>query len=159
MIAPAFTPAGFTTPVDGDEFEFLELKNTGAAPVNLYNVRLTGGIDFTFPPGVTVPAGGFVVLARNAARFALKYPGVTVAGQYGPGSSLSNGGELLTLVDAAGDTIMSFAYDDDPPWPTLADGGGRSLVPTQPSSNPAPNLASSWRASTNADGSPGSDDP
>lgn len=156
---PAFTPPGFTAPIDGDEFEFLELKNTGSAPVNLYNLRLTAGIDFTFPPGATIPAGGFVVLAKNPARFALKYPGVTVAGQYGPGSSLSNGGETLTLVDAFGDTIMSFTYDDDSPWPASADGGGRSLVPNQPNSNPSPNLAGSWRASTNAGGSPGADDP
>lgn len=156
---PAFTPPGFTAPVDGDEFEFIELKNIGSAPVNLYNVRLAAGIDFTFPPGATVPAGGFVVLAKNPARFSLKYPGVAVAGQYGPGSSLSNGGETLTLVDAFGDTIMSFTYDDNQPWPTSADGGGRSLVPSLPSSNPAPNLASSWRASTNDGGSPGTDDP
>jgi len=156
---PAFTPPGFPAPVDGDEFEFIEIKNTGAALVNLYNVRFSGGIDFTFPPGATVPAGGFVVLAKNPARFALKYPGVTVAGQYGPGSSLSNSGEALTLVDAFGDTIMSFSYDDDSPWPTAADGGGRSLVPIQPNSNPSPNLSSSWRASTNAGGSPGADEP
>ncbi len=156
---PAFTPPGFTTPVDGDEFEFIELKNIGSAPVNLYNLRLTAGIDFTFPPGATIPAGGFVVVAKNPARFALKYPSVTVAGQYGPSSSLSNGGETVTLMDPFGDTIMSFTFDDDPPWPTAADGGGRSLVPSQPNSNPAPNVASSWRASTNVGGSPGADDP
>ncbi len=156
---PAFTPSGSTVPIDGDEFEFIELKNTGTAAVNLYNVRLAGGIDFTFPPGATIPAGGFVVLAKNAARFALKYPSVTVAGQYGPGTSLSNGGENLTLIDPVGDTIMSFTYDDDLPWPTSADGGGRSLVPVQPNSNPAPNLSTSWRASTSVGGSPGMDDP
>jgi len=156
---PAFTPPGSPAPVDGDEFEFLEIKNTGSSSVSLYNVRLAGGIDFTFPPGATIPAGGFVVLAKNSAQLALKYPGVAVAGQYGPGSSLSNGGEALTLMDAAGDTIMNFTYGDSDPWPTAADGGGRSLVPSQPNSNPSPNLASSWRASTNVGGSPGSDDP
>jgi hypothetical protein len=156
---PAFTPPGFTASVDGDEFEFVEIKNTGSAAVNLYNVRLAAGIDFTFPPGATIPAGGFVVLAKNPARFALKYPGVTVAGQYGPGSSLSNGGETITLVDSVGDPIMSFTYDDDPPWPASADGAGHSLVPSQPNTNPSPNLASSWRASTSPGGSPGADDP
>ena len=99
------------------------------------------------------------MLAKNSARLALKYPGVMVAGQYGPSSSLSNGGETLALVDPFGDTIMSFTYDDDPPWPTSADGGGRSLVPIQPNSNPSPNLSTSWRASTNVGGSPGTDDP
>jgi len=156
---PPFTPSGSTEPVDGDEFEFLEIKNTGTAPVNLYNVRFAAGIDFTFPPGATIPAGGFLVLAKNPARFSQKYPPVTVAGQYGPGSSLSNGGEALTLVDAVGDTIMSFTYNDASPWPASADGGGHSLVPVQTNSNPSPNLATSWRASTNAGGSPGTDDP
>ncbi len=156
---PAFTPPGLTTPVDGDEFEFIEFKNTGTAPVNLYNMRLTTGIDFTFQAGATIPAGGFVVLAKNPAQFALKYPGVPVAGQYGPSSSLANSGETLTLVDPFGDTIMSFTYDDAAPWPTAADGGGNSLVPIQPNSNPSPNLSTSWRASKNPGGSPGMDDP
>ncbi len=156
---PKFTPPGFPAPVDGDEFEFIEIKNTGSATVNLYNVRLTAGVDFTFPAGTTIPAGGFVVLAKNAANFALKYPGIPVAGQYGPSSSLSDSGETLTLVDAAGDPIMSFSYGDTAPWPASADGNGYSLVPIMPNSNPSPNLASSWRASKNAGGSPGADDP
>ena len=34
--------------VDGDELEFLELKNTGAAPLELTGVRFTDGIHFAY---------------------------------------------------------------------------------------------------------------
>ena len=41
--------------------------------------------------------------------------------------SLSNGGETITLLDATGQTVQQFAYDDTAPWPTSTDGGGTSL--------------------------------
>jgi hypothetical protein len=145
--------------VDGDEYEFIELKNVGAQTLNLNGITFTSGIAFTFPAGATLAPGGFAVIARNAAQFAARYPGVPVAGSYGPGGSLDNAGEPLTLKDLAGNTIVTLTYDDGIPWPEAADGGGPSIVPVNPNSNPSPGVATSWRASTNLHGSPGADDP
>src|SRR6185503_15861703 len=45
-------------PISGnDEDEFVELYNRGTATVNVGNWRFVDGIDFTIPPGVTIPAG------------------------------------------------------------------------------------------------------
>ena len=62
-----FNPPGAGA-VSGDEFEFLELKNTGREPARSERAYLLSGITFTFPGGTSLGAGQFFVLARNAAQ-------------------------------------------------------------------------------------------
>ena len=154
---PDFTPSGgVLTP--GSEFEFIEIKNVSAQTVPLFGMRFREGVDYTFPAGTLLSANSHAVIAKNAEQFALKYPGVPVLGQYGPSTALSNSGDTLTIEDAAKNVVFSVTYDDTLPWPTAADGTGRSLVPVLPNSNTAPNLPGSWRASTAINGSPLADD-
>jgi hypothetical protein len=40
-----------------DDFEYIEIKNTGATTLNLSGARLAGGIDFTFAPSTLIPTG------------------------------------------------------------------------------------------------------
>ncbi len=118
--------AGFT---DADDFEFLELHNHSSTAVDLSGVRFTNGITFHFSDAAVrqLAAGQRVVLVRNAAAFEFRYgTGLPVAGQYS--ARLSNSGERITLVDAAGAVIHDFAYDDEGDWPELADGLGSSLT-------------------------------
>src|SRR6266511_30981 len=48
--------------------EFVELHNRGAAPVELSGWTLGGGVSFTFPQGVSLPAKGYLVICRNEAQ-------------------------------------------------------------------------------------------
>ena len=148
-------PPGVQT--NDDDYEFIEIKNIGSSTLQLGGMSFSAGITYTFPAGATLASGGFAVLAKNTAQFATRYPGVTVLGQYT--DKLDNGGEIVTLRDAANATIFSVTYDDIAPWPTDPDGGGKSLVPFSPNINPNPNDAANWRVSTNLHGSPGQDDP
>jgi len=143
--------------VDGDEYEFLELKNTGTNTLNLSGLRFVTGITFTFTNGTTLGPGEFFVIARNPARFAEKYPGVSIRGAYF--GRLDNAGEDLRLVQFFGSTLLSVTYDDRTPWPVTPDGHGFSLVPVNPNVNPAPDDARNWRSSSAVGGSPGADDP
>ena len=145
--------------VDGDQYEFIELKNVGAQSVNLFGMKFTSGITFDFPAGATIAPGGFKVIARNATQFAAKYPAVPLLGAWGAGSSLANSGDTLTLSDAASRTVFSVAWTDAAPWPIAPDGSGPSLVPVNASAIPSPNNSNNWRASTSPGGSPGADDP
>lgn len=154
---PDFNDAG--TIVNGNEFEYLEIKNVGTDTYSLFGLKFTNGIEYAFPPGSTIAAGGFVVLAKNPAYFAKKYPNVSVLGGFGPSSSLNNAGETITLSDGNGNELFSVTYNDSAPWPVDADGNGYSLVPMLPNSNPAPSQASNWRLSGSVNGSPGADDP
>jgi hypothetical protein len=142
---------------NSDEFEFIEFKNTGANTLNLSGLRFTAGVTFTFTNGATLAPGAFLVLARDAAAFGAKYPGVTLGGIYT--GRLDNGGETLTLAHLIGSRVLSVTYDDLAPWPVTPDDFGFSLVPVDPNSNRDPDNPANWRASTFLGGSPGTDDP
>ena len=139
--------AGFT---DKDDFEFIELMNTGTGPLNVRDIRFSQGLDFTFTDAVLAP-GERAVLTRNRAAFQFRF-GTTarVLGEYV--GSLDDSGERLALLSALGATITDFAYDTKNPWPTGLPGG--SLVLRTPALNPA--IPASWRNSVAPGGNPGS---
>ncbi len=144
--------------VDGDEFEFLELKNTGAAPLNLSGLTFSDGINFSFTNGTQLAPGAFFVLARNRTQFEAKYPGVMVNGVYI--GKLDDGGERLALsYPGGGAIVLSVTYDDAAPWPVTPDSHGYSLVPANAVSSLDLDRADGWRASADVGGSPGADDP
>lgn len=151
-----YHPPG-TTNSSGDAFEFIELKNVTGTSLELSGVHFTNGIQFTFPVGTLIDPGQFAVLVRDPVAFAARYPGVPVTGVFS--NNLSNGGETVSLAHAVGTPIVSVKYDTRPPWPSLADGAGFSIVPVNPNVNPDPDNAINWRSSTVIGGSPGEDDP
>lgn len=148
-----YHPAGDAAAIR-DEYEFIELKNTGTTPLDLSGFNFEG-IDFTFPAQTTVAPGAFLVLARNPTAFARRYPGVSYHGIFW--GKLSDGGEKVRLRNSDGNTIISVEYDDDPPWPLSPDGFGYSLVLGDTTGEP--DNPESWRASAALHGSPGGDDP
>jgi hypothetical protein len=143
--------------VTGDNYEFLELKNTGTNTLDLGGASFTDGINFTFTNGTRLAPGQFFVLGRNRGELQNKYPGLAVHGVYT--GRLDNSGEQLTLSHALGSTILSFSYGTGGRWPRTPDGHGYSLVPRSPNANPDPGSPANWRASTQRGGSPGADDP
>jgi hypothetical protein len=151
-----YHPIGSTN-VDGDEYEFIELKNVGATTLELSGLQFTNGISYVFPVGTFLGSGRFLVLVGNPTAFTNRYPGIQFGGVYT--NRLSNSGERLALVHANGAPLFSVQYDTRPPWPASADGAGFSLVPTNPNLNPAPDNPVNWRASASIGGSPGADDP
>lgn len=111
--------------VSKEEFEFIELANFGGVPLELGGVAFTDGIDFVFPP-LTLAPGGRVVVAKNPAAFARRYPGsgAPVVGPYE--GQLDNAGERIEVSDPSGEVVLAFDYRDD--WYPVTDGSGRSLV-------------------------------
>ncbi len=136
--------------VDGDEFEFVELKNIGDRVLDLSGLRFTAGINFTFTNGTFLAPGAFFVIGRDAAALQSKYPALTVNGVYT--GRLANDGETLTLSHPYGDEILSVSFSDRAPWPVAADGYDFSLVLD-------PSAPTGYRASAAAGGSPGAVDP
>jgi len=141
--------------IDGDEFEFLELKNTGPNILGLGGMSFTG-LTFTFPAGTTLAPGQFFVLAANGQTFNFKYPAVTANGFYT--GRLANSGETIGLFHPLGAPVLSFTFGDFTPWPVTPDGFDFSLVPVDPNANPDYDDPKNWRASSAPGGSPGADD-
>jgi len=135
-----------------DTFEFLELQNIGATPINLGNFSFVG-ITFNFSPGTILNGGERLVLASNnhTNQWKTQYPGVNVAGWFA--GKLSNTGEEVALLDAAGNTITAVNYSNAGGWPTGADATGHSLEVIDP--NGDPNDPANWRVSNGLNGTPG----
>ncbi len=158
--SPSEISQGFTSP---DDFEYLELTNISPNIVDLTNVRFDSGITYSFAANTRIPVGGRLVLPRRTAAFLLRHPGIATAPEYylvadPDGNKLSDGGEILGLISAAGPDVKRFAYDDTPPWPTAPDGTGNTLTLISPMANPEHQNPLSWRASAAVGGAPGAAD-
>lgn len=124
-----YNPPGQAEPlVDGDEFEFLELKNTGTQPLDVSGLSFSG-LTFTFPPDTVITPGSFYVLVRNPLQFAERFPGCAPHGDYS--DKLANGGETISLLQG-GAVVWSVTFDDESPWRAEADNGGFSLQRPDP---------------------------
>lgn len=122
--------------------EFIELHNTAATPVDLSGWRFSDGVEYTFAPGQTIPANGYVVIAQNPAALQAAF-GVTAIGQFTGG--LNNDGERVALSNAQGVLIDEVEYSATFPWPIASDGGGGSMELINPLLDN--NLGSNWRPS------------
>lgn len=141
--------------VTSEEFEYIGLLNLHSEPLTMTGAWFSEGIAFTFPE--TVIAGNQrIVVAKNPAAFAVRYPAVTVP-VLGPYSGfLDNAGERLELKDPCGETVFSFEYKDG--WYPRTDGTGRSLVVRDVTPDQASlGKAVLWGISAGALGSPGAD--
>src|SRR5262249_16454585 len=88
--------------------------------------RFSRGVNFTFP-NVTIPGGGYLVVAADVAAFQTKYPGVTnVIG--GWSGSLANNAETIELTTALGETVNSVHYASEGDWAPRERGNGPSPV-------------------------------
>ena len=144
---------------DPDQSEFIELKNTSGAPLDLTRFRIEGDISFTFNA-----TNGTRILAPNA-RVVLASDNSTFRSRYGPmaehlgkySGQLSDGGGRLKLVDPQGNPVFDFELTDQ--WVPPADGDGYSMVLRSEALQAFQiDTPSAWVASAQADGSPGQPD-
>ena len=152
--------------------EYLELKNTGAAPVDVSGWQFTSGVSFTLPALPGIAASGYLVVTANPAVFHAKYPAVAnYVSSAGWTGQLSNSGNNIILKNAAGVKMDEVDYADDgdwgrrerdnPPsfghrgwgWNSDADGFGKSLELINASFDN--DEGQNWAASATAQGTPG----
>ena len=135
---------------DGKNLEFVELLNSNPFFEDISGYRLSGDIDYSFPPGTVLPGGGFVIVAKAPADFQSVHGLPRVLGSYD--KNLKPRG-VLRLRNRADAVLLEIAYSNEPPWPMAADGTGHSLVLARPSFGEASPEA--WDASLLKGGSPG----
>jgi hypothetical protein len=141
---------------ENDTLEYVELHNILGSPVQLFDPanpqntwRMRKGVDFNFPEGTVIPAGGFLVLVSfnpltdpvSLAAFHSAYgTNATLMGPYS--GRLDNGGEAIQVqkpdmpVTEAGPdfglvpyvVVDRIRYADLPPWPVSPDGFGDTLA-------------------------------
>ena len=157
MYHPPTPPTGSL--YEAEDFEYIELRNTGPTNLNLTGVRFVNGVEFNFTGSAvtTLAPGAHVLVVKNLAAFTSRYGGgLNVAGQYV--GTLDNGGERLQLHDAVGESIHDFDYEND--WYPITDGPGASLVIVNESADERLwGSKTNWRPSASDFGSPAQSDP
>ncbi len=149
-------------PITGlDNDQYVELYNRTAAPVDLSGWRLLGGVDFEIPARIILPARGYLVVAREAARLRGQYSQLNTTNCLGNfRGRLSSSGEALALsmpqIDSTTNGNQGIAstlhvvvdelrYEAGGRWPRWTDGGGSSLELIDPDADNR--LAPNWAAS------------
>src|SRR5436190_22185025 len=82
---------------ENTSLEFIELFNTDTAPVDVSGWAFTKGIAYTFPPGSSIAARSYAVVAANPTALRAAYPLAAVFGPWDAQTSLSNKDEKITL--------------------------------------------------------------
>jgi hypothetical protein len=151
-----YNPAPHTSNTyTNEDYEFIELRNSGTTTLNLAGFTFTNGIDFRFTSGSLAP-GEHLVVVKNRTVFESRYgTNIRIAGQYT--GSLDNNGERVVLLGPAYETVADFSYDED--WHRITDGHGFSLVTRESAAAGSENLPEGWRSSSRLHGSPGAADP
>ena len=131
-------------PISGDpDDQYIELFNQSAKPVDLEGWRFVDGIDFKIPSGTTIPAGSYLVVARNRSQLLANYPNLNLNNTVGGfNKQIPSGGRLalaaaetLTVTNAVGglDTVplhpvvSEVTFMGGGRWGKYANGGGSSL--------------------------------
>jgi hypothetical protein len=123
--------------------EYIELYNPLTTAVDLSNWRLAKAVEYIFPAGASIPAGGYLVIAEDPPTMTNLY-GVTAVGPWT--NNLSSEGDDVQLRNAAGDTVDRVQFGVTAPWPATPNGGGPSLELVNP--NLDSDLGGNWRSST-----------
>ena len=154
MYHPAPPPSGSTN--SSEDFEYVEVKNIGAVPLDVNGYSLGGGVQFTFP-NASLAAGQSAVVVANIAAFQSRYgTNILILGAYT--GSLNDAGDHVVLSGSLLESILDFSYADN--WYPATDGGGFSLVVVnENAAASAWDTAANWRASAALGGSPGATDP
>ncbi|MEM7234995.1 MAG: CotH kinase family protein, partial [Planctomycetota bacterium] len=122
--------------------EFVELHNTGDEEVDLSGWYFSNGIDFVFPQGTTIDAGGYLVIVQDTTAFGQRFGnGLPIVGPFE--GRLSNQGELLLLRSADGAKVDRVEYGVGFPWPIAGGDIGQSIELLNPSLDN--DLGGSWR--------------
>ena len=145
---------------DGSALEWVEVtiqSGPDIASMLASGMRLDGALSFTFP-NESLKKGEYIVVTNDKALFMQTYPDFQ-GKLYGPWDNdpktgavakLSNEGDVID-VKLTGEGDVSCSYSMEPPWPSLANGKGRTLV--YKGGNAA--QATSWGASKIMNGNPG----
>ena len=152
--APTESELAIDPTLTAEDFEFVELTNTGSTPLDISGASFVEGISLSFPPQTILAAGQHILVVANLTAFNLRYQGTdNVAGEYT--GKLSNDGEQLQILDAEGENILEFSYNDA--WYDATDDAGHSLVARNPATTPITDFdrPANWGVSLEQGGDPG----
>ncbi len=135
---------------DGRNLEFIEIHNPQPWFEDLGGWRVSGEVEYRFPPNTTIGPRSYIVLAAVPADLEAVHGLSDVVAYEG---RLPNDGGAVRLRNEQDAVMWETSYSDEAPWPAAPDGAGHSLVLARASLGERDPGA--WTASAELDGSPG----
>ena len=140
---------------DARNMEYIEIFNTFDWSEDISGWKITGDINYTFPPNTILAKRAFLVVAPAPDDIKAVLGISNVVGGFT--NNLSNSSGKVRILKPNGDLIFDADYSSQPPFPPSADGAGHSLVLARPSYGEGNPIA--WDASEKVGGSPGVAEP
>jgi hypothetical protein len=141
------------------ETEYIEFINTGPVTLDLTGIAMINGVEFNFSRSniSSLAPGGRTLIVKNTDAITAAYgPNLPIAGTYL--GSLNNDGERIQLVDATGENILDFTFNNT--WQLATDGHGFALTHIDPTaSHRVWDDPAYWQPSKKIEGTPGQEDP
>ena len=137
---------------DGKHLEYVELFNTNPWQEDIGGYQLAGDITYTFPIGITIAGGGFVVVGKAPADLQSVYGLKDVLGPF-ENAPLVTGILQLLNNGTTPAVYLEVPYLSLGPWTVAAHGTGYSLVLKRPSYGEG--FVEAWGVSELLGGSPG----
>ena len=137
-------------PKGTNTLEFVEFYNSNPFFEDIGGWRLSGDIDYAFPPNTVMTGGAFLVVAKNPAAVKAAYGIVNVMGPY---TNNLNSAGVVQLRNQVGAIYLEVPYSGQNPWPIGAEGTGHSIVLARPSYGEG--FPQAWAISDVVGGSPG----
>ncbi len=142
-----FNEINYKSSTNFDTEDWVELFNADTITAIISGWQFkdeNNGHVFDMPFGTKIEPNEYLVLCRNVSMFKGKHPQVeNCLGNFDFG--LSNQGELIRLINSAGQLIDYVNYGVSAPWPAEPNGSGCTLELINPSLDNK--LASSWCSS------------
>ena len=146
---------------DERHLEFIKIQNVSDEMVSLADWVIAGSIFYVFPEGTHISPGQHLTIAASPERLEriFEFNGSLLSQAYT--GDLPNGGGEIVLIRKDGRIVDQVSYNDDVPWPSLADGYagnpamGHSLqrrCDVSPGMSPANWMAQSMPAPNEANG-------
>ena len=107
---------------DPSLLEFIKLQNITDHTIDCSGWILAGSLFHILPEGTVLAAGAHVTLATSPAHLQSVRPFNGTLSTQPLADALPNGGGELALLDQDGQWVDQMRWDDDSPWPSLADG-------------------------------------
>ncbi len=140
------------------DFEYVEVMNISSnSSLSLSNVQFTAGLFCTFPTNFALAATGRAVVVSSTNAFRLRYGTNAIIACVYTGF-LNNAGDRIQLMDAAGENVQDFNYNNA--WYPVTDGLGFSLViRNENAAWDSWDQKAGWRPSGTPGGNAGAPDP
>jgi hypothetical protein len=125
---PVISEINYKSSLAQNAGDWIEWHNKSSSSVYIGGWKISDktGNTYTIPLGTVLQGNSYLVFYQDLNLFTTQFPAIT--NLMGPMNFGFNGdGDVIRILDGNGRLFQSVCFNDTPPWPAEADGGGYTL--------------------------------